>query len=75
MSRTYRKINYTGAALCRPKTTGQRKQVAGLIADLKAGEYDGLPMAKVNRAHRHIAHAWDDIVIAAEMDKYARIID
>jgi hypothetical protein len=71
MSRTYRNPHHHNCALRHPKTTSQRREVAGLLADIKAGEYDGLKLAKVNRAHRHIVHAWDDIVVASELDKYA----
>lgn len=75
MSRTYRKNYHHSCALRRPKTTGQRRQIAALVADLKFGEYDGLPITKINRAHRHIVNAYDDLVIAAAMNKYARVTD
>jgi len=48
----------------RPRTTNEIKQNTGLLADIKADDisYD---ISGLNRIHRHIPNAWDDVVISA----------
>jgi hypothetical protein len=48
----------------RPKTTNEIRQNTGLLADIVADDipYD---ISGLNRIHRYIPNAWDDVAIAA----------
>ena len=70
MSRTHRIVptrsqGYRSSyGLRRPKTTQEIKQNQGLLQDIAAGEFE-YDISGVNRLHRHIAHANDDIVASS----------
>jgi len=48
----------------RPKTTQNIKKNKGLLRDIAVGEFE-YNISGVNRLHRHIAHANDDIIASS----------
>lgn len=69
MSRTYRKDHYNKAALRKPKTRKEIKQLSNILDDVKSGEYE---ISGVNHLHHRLSALptdWDDIVISAYFEK------
>jgi hypothetical protein len=63
MSRTYRNSNHNHYYR-HPKTTNEIRQNTALLSDLKSGDFD-YDISGLNRLHRYIPNAWDDIVISS----------
>lgn len=63
MTRTNRNFPENGRFYRRPKTTNEIKQNKQLKADIRA---DDIPykIDKLNRIHRFIPNAWDDIFVS-----------
>ena len=61
MSRTYRKNPPNNCLYRNPKTKNEISQIDAIMNDPDLKDYK---LAKVNRMHRHIPTAWDDIVVA-----------
>jgi hypothetical protein len=64
MSRTHRNTSFNKCALRNPRTTQEIRQNRGLIQDISVGEYD-YSISGVNRLHRNIVTAWDDVVTSS----------
>ena len=70
MSRTHRIVptrsqGYRSpCGLRSPRTLQEIKQTKGLLQDIAAGEFE-YNISGVNRLHRHIAHANDDVVASS----------
>ena len=64
MSRTHRTSPSNRCGLRKPKTTQEIRQNKGLIQDVKSGEFDYV-ISGLNRLHRHILHANDDVVASS----------
>jgi len=68
MSKTQRDFpNWRKFYYRRPKTTNEIKQNTGLLADIVADDipYD---ISGLNRIHRHIPNAYDDLIISAAFE-------
>lgn len=64
MSRTHRTSPSNRNGHRKPKTMQEIRQNKGLIEDVKSGEFD-YQISGLNRMHRYIAHANDDVVASS----------
>lgn len=56
-----------------PKTFQEIRQNEGLLTDIHFGDFD-YQISGLNRIHRHIAHANDDIVVSSYYQTDYKII-
>lgn len=64
MSRTHRNSDFRNHYYRHPKTTNEIRQNTALLADLKADDIE-YSLSGVNRLHRYIPNAWDDLINSA----------
>lgn len=65
MSRTQRNFpDWKRFYYRRPKTTNEIRQNQGLLSDIKVDDVQ-FNISGINRLHRHIPTAWDDVVISS----------
>lgn len=65
MSRTHR--IHPNKMHRRPKTFNLIRMNEGLMADVRTQEYEHT-ISKMNRTHRHIPGAWDDLPISSNYE-------
>lgn len=65
MSRTHRKEHYNKAALRRPKTQQEIKQLNHMLEDIQDEDYDVSGLNRIHGRLQDLPTAWDDKVISA----------
>lgn len=69
MSRTHRSDYYNKAALRKPKTRQEIKQLSNILDDVKSGEYEVSGMNHLHHRLSVLPTDWDDLVISAYYQK------